>query len=81
MNSLKKRVKEGRELFPLLLYEKLELKVDLYGIVGQLGRSWNRRKKAECFFWFEIGKVIVGCKYDEVVTLLGQLNARFGANG
>ena len=77
-DELKRCVSEWKEVSSRLMYVRMNVGVSNYMIVGVYGPGSEKKKeKRECF-WFDLGELVGSYERDEIVCVLGDLNARVG---
>ena len=73
-------VREWKEVSSRLMYVRMKVGVDEYVIVGAYGPGSERTKEERESFWSDLGELVGSFENDEIVCVLGDLNARVGDN-
>ena len=71
-------VKEWKEISSRLMYVRMIVGESKYVIVGAYGPGSERKKDERESFWFDLGELVGSFESDEIVCVLGDLNARVG---
>ena len=74
----KRCVNEWKEVSSRLMYVRMSVGVSKYVIVGAYGPGSEREKEERECFWFDLGELVGSFESDEIVCVLGDLNARVG---
>ena len=74
----KKYVKEWKEVSSRLMYVRLRIAESKYVIVGAYGPGSEKEQKVREDFWNDLGLLLGSFASDEIVCVLGDLNARVG---
>ena len=74
----KRYVSEWKEVSSRLMYVRMNVGVSKYVIVGAYGPGSERKKEEREEFWFDLGELVASFEEDEIVCVLGDLNARVG---
>ena len=74
----KRCVSEWKEVSSRLMYVRMSVGVSKYVIVGAYGPGSERKKEERECFWFDLGELVGSFERDEIVCVLGDLNARVG---
>ena len=74
----KKYVKEWKEVSSRLMYVRMNIGESKYVIVGAYGPGSEKHKKIREEFWINLGLLLESFDSDEIVCVLGDLNARVG---
>ena len=73
-----KHVTEWKEVSSRIMYVRMNVGESKYVIVGAYGPGSERKKDERESFWHDLGELVRSFESDEVVCLLGDLNARVG---
>ena len=73
-------VREWKEVSSRLMYVRMKVGVDIYVIVGAYGPGSEKDKVERENFWSDLGELVGSFENDEIVCVLGDLNARVGNN-
>ena len=71
-------VREWKEVSSRLMYVRMKVGMDKYVIVGAYGPGSERKKEERENFWSDLGELVGSFERDEIVCVLGDLNARVG---
>ena len=74
----KSGVREWKEVSSRIMYVRMNVGVSKYVIVGAYGPGSGRKKEERESFWFDLGELVGSFESDEIVCVLGDLNARVG---
>ena len=74
----KSGVREWKEVSSRIMYVRMNVGVSKYVIVGAYGPGSERKKEERESFWFDLGELVGSFESDEIVCVLGDLNARVG---
>ena len=71
-------VREWKEVSSRLMYVRMNVGESKYVIVGAYGPGSEREKEERESFWYDLGELVGSFERDEIVCVLGDLNARVG---
>lgn len=74
----KKCVREWKEVSSRLMFVRMKIGVSNYVIVGAYGPGSERTRGERESFWSDLGVLVGGFRSDEIVCVMGDLNARVG---
>ena len=74
----KKYVIEWKEVSSRLMYMRMKIGTSKYVIVGAYGPGAEKKKEDRDSFWYDLGELVGSFDSDEIVCVLGDLNARVG---
>ena len=74
----KRYVREWKEVSSRLMYVRMNIGGNKYVIVGAYGPGSERERKERVDFWSDFGVLVGSFDRDEIVCVLGDLNARVG---
>ena len=59
-----------------LMYVRMKIGTSKYVIVGGYGPGSEKREEDSESFWYDLGELVGSFESDEIVRVLGDLNAR-----
>ena len=61
-----------------LMYARMKIGESKYAIVEANGSGSEKKKEERESFWYDLGELVGSFESDEIVCVLGDLNARVG---